>query len=172
MHPASPLNLWEHEALLYQTKTFEYNRYPIDHPDVKGILRLATMPVDVIRVDKSRVPQGFTPADDNEYIVSTTTAVMFVNRGEKKTPTEITDDMSSHKMISVLQYAVTKQTDEPWCECVVQDRPGELLRIRTILTDAYYYPGLIASIGGPYLTARHTVSIAVTDNAAPESGVT
>ena len=70
--------------MLYRTKTFEYNRYHIDHPDVKGILRLATVPVDVIRVDKSRVPQGFTLADDNEYIVSTTTAVMFVNRGEKK----------------------------------------------------------------------------------------
>lgn len=80
--------------------------------------------------------------------------------------------MSSHKKISVLQYAVTEQTDEPWCEYVVKDRPGELLRIRTILTDVYYYPGLITSIGDPYLTAKHTVSIAVTDNAAPESGMT
>ena len=173
MSTSSPLSLWEHEALLYRTKTFEYNRYHMDHPDVKGILRLATIPVDVIRVDKSKVQPGFVIDDGgSEYIVSTNTTVMFVNRGEKKTPTNNAEDASTSKKVSILQYVVKEQTDEPWCEYVVQDRPGELLRIRTILTDVYYYPGVITSIGDPFIRARHATSIAVTDNVAAESGMT
>lgn len=172
MPSPAPIDLWEHKALLYRTKTFEYNRYYIDHPDVKGILRLATIPVDVIRIDKSKVPQGLVTEESNEYIVSTSTTIMFVNRGKKKAPTETSDDLSSHKKVSVLQYSVKEQTDEPWCEYVVQDRPGELLRIRTILTDVYYYPDIVTRIGDPCMTAKHSISIAVTDSAAPESGTT
>ena len=157
---------------MYRTKTFEYNRYHIDHPDVKGVLRLATIPVDVIRMDKSKIPEGFVVEDGNEYIVSTSTTIMFVNWGKKKMPTEITGKLSSHKKVSILQYSIKEQADEPWCEYVVQDRPSELLRIRTILTDVYYYPDIITSIGDPCMTTKHSINIAVTDNIAPESGMT
>lgn len=157
---------------MYRTKTFEYNRYHIDHPDVEGVLRLATIPVDVLRMDKSKVPQGFVIEDNNKYIVSTNTTVMFVNRGKKKTPTTIDGELSSHRKVSILPYSVKEHADEPWCEYVVQDRPKELLRIRTILTDVYYYPDIITSIGDPCISANHSVSIAVTDNVAPESGMT
>ena len=172
MPSSAPVSLWEHEALLHRTKTFEYSRYHVDHPDARGILRLATIPADVLRADKSKARPGFAIDGDGEYIVTTSTTVMFVNRGEKKTPTENAGDASSRKKASILQYLVKEQTDEPWCEYVVQDRPGELLRIRTILTDVYYYPGVITSIGDPLIRARHTTSVAVTDNIAAESGTT
>ena len=85
----------------------------MDHSDVKGVLRLATIPVDVLRVDKSKVPLGFAAGNNNDYIVSTNTTVMFVNRGEKKTPTEIAGELSSHKKVSILPYSIKEHADEP-----------------------------------------------------------
>ena len=38
---------------------------------------------------------------------------MFVNRGEKKTPTEIAGELSSHKKVSILPYSIKEHADEP-----------------------------------------------------------
>ena len=37
MSYASPPNLWEYPSLLYRTKSFELNRYYIEHPVVHGL---------------------------------------------------------------------------------------------------------------------------------------
>ena len=69
-----PPNLWEHPSLLYRTKSFEFNRYYIEHPSVHGVLNIASIPVNILSADPNKLPPGVVVTDDNRYIVGTIVA--------------------------------------------------------------------------------------------------
>ena len=83
--PPYNVNLWELPALLYRTKIFEMNRYVISHGKVDGILRVANIPTDILKVDKSKLPVGVSANVNNELIFGSTPVVTFANRAKKTT---------------------------------------------------------------------------------------
>lgn len=167
-----PPNLWEFPSLLYRTKAFEFNRYYIEHSSVHGVLGIANIPISILSVDADKLPPGVVITDDNRYVVGTTDIVTFVNKGLKKDPTSASHRAQPRKKVGLLDYIIKERTDEPWNEYVVQDSHNKLLRIRTILTDVSYYDGEFNHLGDPVLETKQAVTIAVTDKAAPESGMT
>lgn len=171
MSSIPPLDLWEYPSLLYRTKSFEFNRYYIEHSHVRGVLNIANIPVNILSVDAGKLPSGFVITDDNRYVVGTTDIVAFVNKGTKKMPTT-TSHAQPRKKVGLLDYIVKERTDEPWNEYVVQDSHNKLLRIRTILTDVSYYDDEINHLGDPVLETKQAVTIAVTNKPSPESGMT
>ena len=173
MSYASPPNLWEYPSLLYRTKSFELNRYYIEHPVVHGFLNMASIPVNILSVVPDKLPPDVVIADDNRYIVTSTAIVSFVNKNAKRPPTP-TGRQQAHsaKKTGLLDYIIKEQTDEPWNEYVVQDSHNKLLRMRTILTDVSYYDDIVDRMGDPLLETKQTVAVAVTSKASPESGMT
>ena len=165
--------MWEFPSLLYRTKSFELNRYYIEHPVVHGILNIASIPVNILSAVTDKLPPDVVITDDNRYIVGTTDIVAFVNKNAKSEPTppDLHGTRSSKKT-GLLDYIVKEQTDEPWNEYVVQDSHNKLLRIRTILTDVSYYDDVVNHMGDPALETKQSVTIAVTNKASPESGMT
>lgn len=168
------IDLWKLPALLYRTKKFEMSRYIIDNGPVNGVLRVANIPTDILKVDMSKIPAGSAINVENELILSTVPVVAFLNRGKKREPKAPLNpaQIQSSKKIGLVDYIVQEQSHEPWNEYVVQDDPPKTLRIRTVLTDVYYYPDFDTPIGDPLIEARHNPNIAVTSTTAPESGLT
>ncbi len=165
--------LWEFPSLLYRTKSFEFNRYYIDHPVVQGVLNIASIPVNILSAVTDKLPPDVVITDDNRYIVGTTDIVAFVNKNPKKRPTPPDrQQIHSAKKTGLVDYIVKEQTDEPWNEYIVQDSHDNLLRIRTILTDVIYYDDIVNHLGDPLIETKQSVTIAVTSKASPESGMT
>lgn len=172
--PPYNVNLWELPALLYRTKIFEMNRYVISHGKVDGILRVANIPTDILKVDKSKLPVGVSANVNNELIFGSTPVVTFANRAKKRPPRLPPDSarVQSSEKVGLVDYIVHEQSHKPWNEYVVQDTPPKILRVRTVLTDVFYYPDFDTPVGDPLIEVRHNPNIAVTDNVAPESGLT
>lgn len=43
------------DSLLFRTKKFEYSKYKIDHPKVKGFLRVTNMPNTILTLSKKQL---------------------------------------------------------------------------------------------------------------------
>lgn len=41
-------------SLLFRIKKFEFNRYKIEHPTVKGFLRVANLPINILNLIESK----------------------------------------------------------------------------------------------------------------------
>ena len=171
---APSINLWELPALLYRTKKFEMNRYVINHGKVNGVLRVANVPTDILKIDKSKIPAGVQINASNELIFGSTPVVMFMNRSEKRNPRIPSSQaqLQSSEKIGLVDYIVQEQSYEPWNEYVVQDDPPKTLRVKTVLTDVFYYPDFDTPIGDPLIETLHNPNISVTSGVAPESGLT
>ena len=168
------VNFWDMPDLLYRVKSFEANRYVVEHPSVNGIIKIATMPTDVLHVDPTKLPANIPFDPMNPYIVGSRSVVTFVNRKKKQRPTDVPDpaNMHKYKKAALLGHIVAEQTLEPWNEYVVEGEPPKILRIRTIMTNAYWYPDFVTPTGNPLVRLQYNTSISVTDAAAPETGMT
>lgn len=168
------LDLWELPALLYRTKKFEMSRYVINHGEVNGVLRIANIPTDILKADQNKPPASGLINIDQELILSTVPVVTFLNRGKKRRPRlpNNPNQIKTSRKVGLVDYIVQEQSNEPWNEYVVQDDPPKILRIKTVLTDVYYYPDFDTPIGDPIIGAMHNPNIGVTSNTVPESGLT
>ncbi len=168
------INLWELPALLYRTKKFEMNRYVISHGKVDGVLRVANIPTDILKIDKSKVPEGVLINADNDLILGSTPVVTFANRAEKRRPRPPPgpSQLQSSEKMDLMDYIIDEQSHEPWNEYVVQDDPPKTLRVKTVLTGVFYYPDFDTPVGDPLIEALHSPNISVAANIAPESGLT
>lgn len=159
--------------MLYRTKSFELNRYYIEHPVVHGFLNIASIPISILSAVPDKLPPDVVVADDDRYIVGTADIASFVNKNAKRQPTPVERQQAqSARKTGLLDYIIKEQTDEPWNEYVVQDSHNKLLRLRTILTDVSYYDDIVNHMGDPLLETKQTVAVAVTSKASPESGMT
>lgn len=173
MSYAQPPDLWEYPSLLYRTKSFEFNRYHIEHPVVQGVLCIASIPTHILSSVTDKLPPSVEITDDNRYIVFTTGVVTFVNKTKKKPPTPHDRRQGQPvKKTGLFDYIVEEQTHEPWNEYVIQDGRNRSLRVRTILTDVIYYDDIVDPMGDPVLETKRIYTTVVTTKASPESGMT
>lgn len=169
---APNIDLWKLPALLYRTKKFEMSRYVINHGSVNGVLRVANIPTDIVKTD-NKIPAGVRINEDPGLILSSVPVVTFLNRGNKRSPRLPNPaQLQSSEKVGLVNYILQEQSHEPWNEYVVQDDPPKILRVKTILTDIYYYPNFDTPIGDPLIEVRHNPNIAVMSSTTPESGLT
>ena len=162
------------ESLLFRVKKFEYNSYRIDHTIVKGILRVANIPTDILRIPDDQFPASADIQEEQKHVVLYQSIVSFTNRGDKQEPSNPQpqkNDFDNSKRKELTNYLQDEQTFEPWNEYVIQGENPKLLRARTVLSKAVWYPDFINKIGDPYIWAYHNTTLSVSDDPTPEIGM-
>jgi hypothetical protein len=156
----------------FKIKKLQYNIYHIDHPTVKGQLRLVAVPVNVLEVPKDSLPPEAIAAGATPYVLGTAAIVGFSNRGEKKTPTKqpIQDELNKAKKEDITSF-VADSPYEPWNEFILQGNPPMLLKTRTILTKLEWLPEYTDPFGAPVLNANHNTNHTIGVAPLGESGM-
>ncbi len=163
-------------SLLFKVKKFEFNNYKIEHPKVKGFLRVGNIPNNILKISDEKfvnMPAGMNILENMKYIISYQGIVGFVNRGEKKKPTEpwLPQYVNSKTKQDLFGYIINEQTYEPWNEFVIQGKSPVLIRTKTTLTNAYLYVDCYNNSGDPIIRALHNTSISISSDSNAEVGM-
>lgn len=154
----------------FKAKSFDYNRYRIEFNDIKGILNLANVVIDVVEP----IPNHSLPNPLNETYVGVRFApiISFTNQGNKiDFPTlEPTDDLSSLKTIDITSYIQEEEKQEHWNEYVLAREPLELLKTKTTLLKILLNKDKSDGSGNPLFHINHTTNHVVSEYSAPEAG--
>jgi hypothetical protein len=158
---------------LFRVKKLQFSTYQVDHPEVKGQLRVMGVPANILEVPKDQVPQGAIPAGTTAYVIAFQGVVAFANQGTKRTPSaQITpEDFQKARKEEITTYA-QDSASEPWNEFVLGGNPPTIVRTRTILTRLDWLPDLTDQFGGPVLSANHNTTQSVSGSDASEAGMT
>lgn len=159
---------------LFRIRKFQYSTYEIDHPQVKGTLRIANIPTNILEVPETMLPPQARGTGIPTYMIGGQALVAFTNSGQKQEPSRqpLTPEMMKTARKVELTNYVTDQSSEPWNEILVSGNPLMLIRMRTILARVDWFPDHINPLGDPSLWAYHntTQSVSVADTG--ESGLT
>lgn len=155
---------------LFKIRKLQFNTYEIDHPEIKGQLRLITIPVNLYEVPKSQLPPNANTGGLPVFMVGSQSIAGFSNKGKRYTPNPQTqENMGKAPRIDLTNFVVQEQTFEPWNEFVIQGKPPLIVKLRTILTCVEWFQGLTNPVGDPALNAlsdvTHSVSVAPTGEA-------
>lgn len=168
------INANETESCVYRIKKFDFNSYRIDHPQVQGVLRLASIPTDIMKIPDEKFPPDADIPDEAKYILGYQTIVGFTNTGEKKIPTEgklrQRNDLKKAKKMELTGYITQSSVSEPWNEYVISGADPKLLKTKTILSKLEWYIEITTRLGDPYLWANSSTTVNVSDNPIPEGG--
>jgi len=158
----TPLEPTKFIDLYFVIKKISWSIYEVNHPDVKGSLRLLAIPTNIFEV-----PQEMLPSDAKPPILAVNTQgiVAFTNEG-KKGP--------SGKPISPEEFRVAPKDDitsyvtprdEPFNEYVVQrtGKPSLLVRTKTILIKAEVLKDTNNPFGDPVIWVSHNTAHSVTE---------
>ncbi len=164
------------DSILFKVKKFEYNMYKIEHPSVKGFLRVANIPINILKVRDEKfanVPNMVNIPDHMRYFISYHPMVGYVNQGEKIKSAKRWQPqfINSSKKQDLFSYIIKEQTDEPWNEYVLQGETPVMLRTKTTLNTAYLYPEYSNDLGDPIIHAIHNTSISVSVDSNAEAGM-
>jgi len=157
---------------LFRIKKLQYNTYELDHPQVKGTLRLMNIPTNIMQVPEEKIPQQQRISDDPTFMVGGQMIISFTNKGDKKEPTATLErkDMKKAKKMELTSY-IQEQSFEPWNEFVIQGDPPIILKRKTILSKLVWYVDYTNQLGDPYLWAAHNTTDSVSKSAAGDSGL-
>lgn len=158
------------QPLSFRVKKFDYSRYHIDSPTVKGILSLADVVTNVGRVPASTMPRGQTPSGDIQVGMGTMHIVSFTNQGDKHRPTP-EGQLSSKPKSELTSYIIADRNHEPWNEYALDTQPVVLLKTRTILSKVESLVGCYNQLGDPLILAQHSTVHTVSSQPAPEFGM-
>ncbi|MCE2507421.1 MAG: hypothetical protein J4F36_13345 [Nitrosopumilaceae archaeon] len=158
---------------IFRIKKIQYNTYEINHPQVKGTLRLMNLPTNIMQVPEEKIPQQQRTSSDPTFMVGGQTIVSFTNKGDKKEPTSNPkkEDMRKAKKIELAGY-MEEQPFEPWNEFVIQGDPPIILKRRTILSKVEWYVDYTNQLGDPYLWASHNTTDSVSSSETGDAGLT
>jgi len=165
----------ETTALIFRIKKFQYNSYFIDHPTVKGILRVGNIPTDILKIPETKIPPDVDVEEEAKYILGYQSVVAFTNQNKKKNPSEKQPDRNELKKLRKMEltnYLIQEQTFEPWNEFVIQGTIPKLLKTRTILGKIQWYPDVINRLGDPSIWAFHNTNFTIGEDTSPEGGMT
>ena len=76
-------------SLQFRIKNINYNRYNIDHPEIKGVLYLTNIVTNIGEVPANMIPVNQRISNEPQVGVSYQPTIAFVNTGKKHTPTEL-----------------------------------------------------------------------------------
>ena len=158
---------------LFRVRKFQYNTYQIDHPQVKGTLRISNIPTNIFEVPDTMIPQDAKMSGVPTYLVAGQTLVAFTNSGDKKEPSKqsLTPDiMKTARKIELTNYVID-QPFEPWNEYVIQGDPPVLITRRTILARLEWFPDYTNGFGDPSLWAYENTTQNVSVTSTGESGL-
>lgn len=159
---------------LFRIKKFQYNTYEIDHATVKGTIRAADIPTNIIEIPDRFIPPDQRNSDVPHYALVHQTIVSFSSRGDKKNPTMSLPDrtqLQKAKKIELTNY-ILDNPFEPWNEYVIQGDPPILVKTRTILAKAEWYVDYTNGLGDPYLWAHLNTTISASAVEAGDAGLT
>ena len=162
------------ESLPFRIKKFDYNRYYIDHPSIKGILNLANIVNNVGKVPDALIPPNQIPPEGILVGVSYQPVVTFTNQGEKHTRSDTLptpQETLKMKRLELTNYIVNEENYEPWNEYVLVGTPPKLMKTRTILSKVEWVIGSYNNLGDPYLLVNHNTTHSISDADTPESGM-
>lgn len=158
------------QPIPFRVKKFDYSRYYIESPKVRGILSLADVVTNVGRVPDNLMPPNQMPPEGIPIGMGTTPIVSFTNQGDKHSPTP--QELISGKPKSELtNYITTDRNHEPWNEYTLGTRPVLLLKTRTILSKVEWIKDCYTSLGDPFITVNHSTVHTLSNQPAPEVGM-
>lgn len=154
---------------LFRIKKLEFNTYEVDNPNVKGTLRLVSIPMNILEIPDNLIPPERLTPGLPAYAIAAQTLVGFTNKGKKGQPSTkvwLPDEIKKAKKIDITSFA-QDSAFEPWNEFVVQGNPPILVKQRTILTKLEWIMNETNQFGDPFLWANTNTSSSVS---VPESG--
>jgi len=156
---------------LFKIRKLQLNTYEIDHPTVKGQLRLTSIPLNILEIPDELIPPQAKTSSLPNYAITSQTIIAFTNRGRKSTPSirQLSlEEIKQAEKVEITSYIIDSPY-EPWNEFVIQGEPPILLKERTILSKLEWLTQYANNLGDPFLwgTSSNTnsVSIATTGEA-------
>jgi hypothetical protein len=139
----------------------EWSIYDIDHPKVKGTIRVVGIPSKIYEVPRNDLPTGtLGPV----LILVLQGAVGFTNQGSKvaRDPHPITsDEYPKLPREDITNY--TQVRDEPLNEFLADGSPPLLVWTKTILTKAELVKNRFDAFGDPQVLVTHNTSHRVSE---------
>lgn len=159
---------------LFRIKKFQFNTYEINHPTVKGTLRIANIPTNIVEIPDRFIPAEARNEDLPSYMIGYQAIVAFSNPGEKKEPSRQIPDVAGLKKARKMELTsyILDQPFEPWNEYIIQGDPPVLIKTRTILAKVEWYIDYTNSLGDPYLRANHNTTVSASRVEAGDAGLT
>lgn len=154
----------------FRIKKFDYSRYYIDSPEVKGILCLVDVVANVGRVPANIIPPNQIPPGEVPIGMGTTAIVSFTNQGDKHSPTP-QGQMAGKPKSELTDYIIADRNHEPWNEYTLGTQPVLLLKTRTILSKAEWIKDCYNSLGDPVITVKQSTVHTFSNRSAPEGGM-
>jgi hypothetical protein len=139
----------------------EWSVYDIDHPDVKGTIRLVGIPSNIYEVPRKLLPAGrLGPV----FTLAIQGIVGFANQGKKgaSDPRTITSD-DYPKLPKEDITSRVHARDEPLNEFLVEGSPPLLVRTKTVLIKAELVKDRYDAFGDPQVLVAHNTSHSVSE---------
>lgn len=154
----------------FKAKLFDYNRYRIEFNDIKGILNLANVVIDVVEPPSNYVLPN--PLNETYVGVRFAPIMSFTNQGNKvdSPALEPTENISDLKTVDITPYIQEEEKQEHWNEYVLAREPLELLKTKTTLMKIVLNKDRSDGIGNPLFHVNHTTNHVVSEYSAPEAG--
>lgn len=145
----------------------EWSIYDIQHPNIRGTVRLVGIPTNIYEVPRNLLPAGTLGPVFNLAIQG---IVGFSNQGKKGTsdPREITrEEYPKLPKEDITSY--THARDEPLNEFLVPGNPAFLVRTKTALIKAELVKDRYDAFGDPQVIVAHNTTHTVTKYKTAES---
>ena len=158
------------KPLPFRVEKFDYNRYYIDHPVIKGVLNVGNLLNNVGKIPDDMIPPNKMPPEGIVVGLSFQSVVSFTNYGErhvgsKKLP--LPQEMAKMKKQELTNYLVQEENHEPWNHYVLSNAPQKLLKTRTMLLKVEWLVDYYNNLGDPYLLVNHNTSHSISNIDSP-----
>lgn len=139
----------------------EWSIYDIEHPNVKGTIRLVGIPSNIYEVPRNALPAGTLGPVFSLVIQG---IVGFANQGRKgpSDPRTITrQEYPKLPKEDITSYVHAR--DEPLNEYLVEGNPPLLIRTKTVLMKAELVKDRYDAFGDPQVLVTHNTSHSVSE---------
>jgi len=160
-------------SLQFRIKKLNYNKYFINHSQIKGVLYLTNVVTNVGEVPVDVIPATQRISNEPQVGVSYQPIVAFINQGKRFPPTELpkSTEIANKEKIDLTDFITHEEDYEPWNEYVIQGDPPRILKTKTILNQVYAIIGVYNNMGDPYVLASHNTTYSVSVKSSAESGL-
>jgi hypothetical protein len=149
----------------------QFNSYEVDHPSLKGQLKLLSIPTNILEVPRDSLTRSST-SDLPAFVIGTQAIVSFTSQKEKSVlRVPIKSDIDSAKKVDVTSFIIDPPY-EPWNEFILEGSPPMMVRTKTVLTKLQWIEGYTDQVGGPSLWAQHNTTHSVSSSQTGEAGMT
>ncbi len=160
-------------SLQFRIKKLNYNKYFIDHSEIKGVLYLASIVTNIGEVPADLIPVAQRISNEPQVGVSYQPIVSFINQRKRSTPTELPtkEELINKEKLDLTDFIIHEEDYEPWNEYAIQGDPPRILKTKTILSKVNAIAGVYNNMGDPYILANHNTTYSVSVKSSAESGL-